>query len=143
MALSLGPVHKEVAKAFVEVLGDPASNDSSVLAAVALKTSTLTSRLESWLPGGVPLGLPAAALERGYPGLPAPALSAPRPGGTDGGALILGRFADVLASQGLPTGTASTEGFLFSVSVLEPTLQARASAGVAAVLAGASAVATH
>ena len=132
-------MHKEVAKALVEALADPAASDSSILAAIAGKTQTLTGRLEAWLPGGVPLGLPAGALEHGYPGLPPRDITAaPLVGGTQGGALLLSRFSDVLSKEGLPVGTASTEAFLFALACAEPRLQTLASAGVRDALTASS-----
>ena len=56
----MGPAHKEVARALLEALADPAGTDASAIAAVAAKSSALVDRLAAWFPRGVSSVDPAA-----------------------------------------------------------------------------------
>jgi len=60
---AMGPAHREVARALVEALADPAATDASVVAAVAAKGAALVERLAAWLPRGVNPADPAAFFE--------------------------------------------------------------------------------
>jgi hypothetical protein len=56
----MGPAHKEVARALLEALADPAGTDASAIAAVAAKGAALVDRLAVWFPRGVSSADPAA-----------------------------------------------------------------------------------
>lgn len=131
----MGSVHKEFAKALLEALNDPACTDAGLLAALASKTTLLVERLQSWLPHGIPLGLPASALPPTMLGC------LPREGvvGDSASAVLRASFRDTLQRNGMGNliGNVAGEGFLWGSAASEPSLLAAASNTAKAAVAGA------
>ena len=145
--LSMGSVHKEVAKALLEALAAPSATDDSVVAAVTAISETLSKRLLQWLPDGVPLGLPARLLPPSWSQHIHDGDEASHGEGVYGsgtGAALKRGFKRLLRGVGMAgaVGTSAGEGFLWGCALAEPALQAAAARAVAAAAAAAAAAGT-
>lgn len=93
--LTLGSVHREVAKALVETLENPSATDITPIQAIYNKTIALIERLLTWFPQGIPSN-------------------------ADTNTVI--QFQAVMKQQNIP---ATVERFLWGMTTCEPLLQAK------------------